>query len=297
MLRKLLFFAVLVQIGQCHFDKERLNPSSTQSKGSDNRSDGKVTMERSVLETTPPKDFMNIQRKFQSWYACNLDYIKQNVKLKRYFVPDDYVFLPYARTCTVTETKETIGTGKQTVLFAIDTLVEQDYSDDWKLGLCANTSDQAEQARFVQAGADNLLRTSAETKANLYSRVDGKDLPYFYVYDNGTNFFEECPGKELCPGPDNCDAKPLDTCKGLDAFPLFGWYTTDTRTWRNGDTHTYEFGVTNRNGTDAAGNSLCTRTKYMITAKGRNKCDGIFGLGFGFAFCPVSWLLYLLSRV
>jgi hypothetical protein len=51
MLRKLLFLAVLVQIGQSHLDKEQLNPSS---KGSDTRSDGKVTMERSVLETTPP---------------------------------------------------------------------------------------------------------------------------------------------------------------------------------------------------------------------------------------------------
>jgi hypothetical protein len=52
MLRKLLFLAVLVQIGQSHLDKETIESSS---KGSDTRSDGKVTMERSVLETTPPR--------------------------------------------------------------------------------------------------------------------------------------------------------------------------------------------------------------------------------------------------
>jgi hypothetical protein len=112
------------------------------------------------------------------------------------------------------------------------------------------------------------LHTSAETKANLYARVDGKDLPYFYIYDNGPYFFEECPGKELCP-PDLCDDPQLDTCKGVDAFPLFGWFATDTHTWRNGDTRTYEFGVTNRSGVDAFDFSICTRTKYIVTAKER----------------------------
>jgi hypothetical protein len=213
---------------------------------------------------------------------------------KRYFVPDDYVFLPYVANCTVTELKASIGTGTQTLVLAMDTTRIVDWSDDWKLGLCgSNTSAQAEQARYEQANADNLFHLLADTKANLYSRVDGKDLPYFYIYDNGTYFFEECPGKELC-GPDDCDSPKLDTCKGLDAFPLMGWFATDTRTWRNGDTRTYEYGVTNRPGTQT---EPCSRTKFIVTAKGRNKCNGIFGLGFGLDFCPFSWLFYLLSRV
>jgi hypothetical protein len=67
---------------------------------------------------------------------------------KRYFVPDDYVFLPYVANCTVTELKASIGTGTQTLVLAMDTTRIVDWSDDWKLGLCgSNTSAQAEQAR------------------------------------------------------------------------------------------------------------------------------------------------------
>jgi hypothetical protein len=115
------------------------------------------------------------------------------------------------------------------------------------------------------------LQNSATFKAGLYAKVDGKDIPYLYVYDNGTYFMDKCPGGELC-GEDSCDAEPIVSCDKWDAYPMFGWYALDTQNSRNGDKHTYEFG----------GKTECIVVKYTITAKGDDDSDTCDRFGFDF---------------
>lgn len=280
---KLLCLAAFVLL--VHFQWQQTNgPRDAGSAGN----------HRSLLELpTPPANFVDIQRKWHNWNACTNSFKNDTFETRQYFNPASYFFLSYAPTCDVTEKKGTIGTGKLTFVLPLVNIRFADWTDDYKDGLCGlNTTEQVEQSRFEEANKRVQKFNDPENKKGLYSKVDGKDLGYFYIYDNGTFYLEECPGKEICP-EDPCDFNRT-TCKGIDAFPLFGWWSTDTRIWRNGDTHTFELGWLSRDETlPPVG---CSRTKFIITASGVNKCYGIFGLDFGFNFCPLLWFLQLFQK-
>jgi hypothetical protein len=85
------------------------------------------------------------------------------------------------------------------------------------------------------------------------------------------------------PEGDTCDAVPYQVFSGLDAYPIYGWYGMDTRKWRDGDVHTYEFGSL----TDP-----CTTGKFILTAK-RKKSGKKCGRGL---FCPLKlWVFNVFS--
>jgi hypothetical protein len=253
---------------------------------------------RGLSETAPPQKAIDLQRRWVNWNICTNAFKSKNFTSLNYFNPENTFFLAGAKfgeqnetNCSVViERTGTINTGTQTLFFPLINRWYPSVSNDWELNLCGyNTSEQAESYRFNDANSISTEWKSSSTfTSGLYSKVDGTDVPYFYVYDNGTFFLEQCPGNELC-GPDDCDAEPIVSCDKWDVYPMFGWYSMDSRDWVDGDTHTYEFG----------GKTECIVVKYAITAKGSGgsnetkKSGGLFR--FGFKLCLVTWFVHLLS--
>jgi hypothetical protein len=209
------------------------------------------------------------------------------------FVPEDTVFLTnYGSVCQsvnetcgdVTTRVGEIGVGKQTIFFPLDKTIFFDWTDDYLLGLCANTSEEVEAMRYEDANSDVAYMTSQENTAFLLYTIDGVNKTPFFLYDNRTYFLQGCSDNRTtemyfsCAGKtgDSCDLEPFQKFNGLDAYPAFGWWGNDTREWVDGEQHTYEFGLTGPNN--------CFRAKYILTAK--EECAGILGI----SFCPLLWL-------
>jgi hypothetical protein len=259
------------------------------------------TAHRSMQTTEMEK--IEYQRIFWEWNLCTNAYPNKNYTPPTDIIPENAVFLAgYPTgfksdnvTCNnVTTRTGTISTGMQTVFFPLVNEFFFDSTDDWELGLCgSNTSEQAEAIRFELAAPRDVKYRSTNVTEFLYARIDSTALTPFYIYDNGTYFLKGCPDNRtyepyynlLGLGGDTCDGnETFQKLNGLDVYPMYGWYASDTRNWKAGESHTYEFGVTG---------DLCTTAKYILTAEKESlKCVGLFGLGI---FCPFFWLLRLLD--
>jgi hypothetical protein len=256
---------------------------------------------RSMQTTAMEK--IEYQRIFWEWNFCTNAFPNKNYTPPTDIIPENSVFLAgYPTgfksdnvTCNnVTTRTGTISTGMQTVFFPLVNFAVYDYSDDWKLQACgSNTSEQAEASRFEFAASLDLDFRSTNVTDFIYARIDSTTLTPFYIYDNGTYFLKGCPDNrtykqylELLGSTDGdtCDAEPFQTLNGLDAYPMLGWYASDTRNWKAGESHTYELGVTG---------VRCITAKYILTAEKESlKSGGLFVLGI---FCPFFWLLRLLD--
>jgi hypothetical protein len=262
------------------------------------------TAHRSMQTTEMEK--IEYQRIFWEWNFCTNAFLNKSYTPPTDIIPENSVFLAgYPAgfksdnvTCSnVTTRTGNISTGMQTVFFPLVSEAYTDYADDYKLGKCgSNTSEQAEASRFEYAASRDRYFRSMNVTDFFYARIDSTALTPFYIYDNGTYFLKGCPdnrtGKEYNEllGPpysdgDTCDGnETFQILNGLDAYPMVGWFASDTRNWKAGESHTYEFGVTG---------DLCTTAKYILTAEKKSrKCVGLFGLGI---FCPFFWLLRLLD--
>ena len=185
-----------------------------------------------------------------------------------------------------------------------------DYADDWKNGTCLTFENETAQSRLdagVNFDGDLLNGTLRE---GLYLDIDGESFTPVYLYDKTFYNLSSCEDdrtyeeydKLLNRTGDPCDVEAFQKIGGLDIGPMVGWYGIDTRTWVNGESHTFEFGAL----------SECITAKYVLTAKGppptkaptksptktptkapteEDKC-GLFGRGF---FCPFKWLFGLFS--
>jgi hypothetical protein len=257
---------------------------------------------RSMQTTEMEK--IEYQRIYWEWNFCTNAYPNKNYTPPTDIIPENSVFLAgYPTgfkndnvTCNnVTTTRTgTISTGMQTVFFPLFSEAVTDYADDWVLKECgSNTSEQAEAIRFEYAASRDVKYRSTNVTEFMYARIDSTALTPFYIYDNGTYFLKGCPDNrtykqylELLGSTDGdtCDADPFQILNGLDAYPMLGWFASDTRNWKAGESHTYEFGVTG---------VRCITAKYILTAEKESlKCVGLFGLGI---FCPFFWLLRLLD--
>ena len=269
---------------------------------------------------------LKLQINWWNWAYCAKPYSFDNANFTPMsgLVPDNTVFLAgyptfkidnSSTTCkskTITRSG-TISTGQQTVFFPLSNLASVDSEDDWEKNCTLKNNTDA--LRIARAKDYNLTLTNLTLTGQLYLHIDGKDATPFYLYDEAKSYLSSCNDKnQTLTGAypsydgDTCDFEPFETIGGMDIDALVGWYGIDTRTWFNGDTHTYEFGSL----------SQCITTKYILTAIGpltkaptkapskaptkaptkvptksptkapvkEGRC-GLFGLGI---FCPLAWL-------
>jgi hypothetical protein len=249
-----------------------------------------------------------LQRDWWEWNFCTNAFGNRSFVPPNDFVPDDTMFLAAYKvqlksdnvTCNDPITRiGTIRPGMQTVFFHLINVPIYDFSDNYLYGKCGvNTSAEAEASRFAFAAQRNLVLQNPNVTNFLYANIDSTKLTPFFIYDNNTNFLQGCSdnrtyeeyvkliGLPFSEG-DKCDDDLYQKFNGLDVYPLFGWYASDTRIWKAGDSHTFDFGVTG---------TTCRRAIYILTAEGKTtdqKCVGLFGFGLG--FCPFQWLLRLLD--
>lgn len=239
---------------------------------------------------------LNAQRSWWEWNYCTNAYPSKSFTPANDFVPDDTVFLagfPSGlksdnKTCNeVTIRTGEIGVGKQTIFFPLYDFTVLDFSDDYVEGICTNSSAEAEAGRFPFANALVDFLNNPNTTKSLFYKIDDVDkiTSAFYLYDNRTYNLVGCADQrtyqeysELTKTPqDPCDvANPFQKFNGLDAFPFLGWWGNDTRTWVDGEKHTYEFGFL---GPVGFFELECINVKYVLTAK--EECVG---------FCIFLWL-------
>jgi hypothetical protein len=159
-----------------------------------------------------------------------------------------------------------------------------DKDDDWLLGICAKSQNETLSQRLADAESLNVTYSNTTFGAQLYMYIDDVASAPIYLYNTKPMNFSACADnrttEKILPKGDACDAEPFQAIAGLDAYPKLGWYGRDTRLWREGDRHTFEFGSLEN----------CITAKYILTASGP-KC-GLFGLKL---FCPFVWL-YRWSR-
>lgn len=240
-----------------------------------------------------------------NWNFCSNAFPNASFTPMNSLVPNSTIFLAgyptfkldnNTATCkskTVTRTA-TIGVGKQTLFYPLYNEIVFDWDDDYEEKICANFTNETTPQRLAYAAAKDEEYKNANFTALLYSTIDGVAVAPTYIYNTEVFYFVGCPGnlnktyeeyfKLLDPESkgDTCDKEPFESFAGLDAYPTLGWYGIDTREWKDGENHTYEFGsLTN-----------CVTAKYVITAKaeeGEGEC-GLFGLGL---FCPLKWFQWL----
>ena len=273
--------------------------------------------------TLTTKADLELQLKWVNWNICTNADLNASFTPMNSLVPNNTIFLaPYTTfifldnstaTCkskTPIRTG-TIPTGKQTIFFPLVNYNLLDFADDWKKGICGITFEN-ETARYrLESGATYAVDLLGSTlQENLYLDIDGESFTPFYIYDKTFYNLSACDDDRttmeyyqlINNTGDLCDVEPFQKIAGLDAGPLVGWFGIDTRTWANGESHTFEFGAL----------SKCTTAKYVLTAKGppptkaptqsptkaptktpteQDKC-GLFGRGF---FCPFKWLFGLFS--
>ena len=270
------------------------------------------------------KEF-KLQLNWWNWNLCTNAYPNASFTTKNSFVPNNTVFLAgyptynldnSSATCkskTVTR-NGTIGVGEQTVFFPVVNYLIADVADDWQEGCGATFPNETDALRLSQGVDGNAQYTNSTFKETVYLIIDGKNVTPAYLYDTTFYLLSACDDnrtqeeyyKSFIPdySGDTCDFEPYQTIGGLDVGPMNGYYGIDTRSWVDGESHTYEFGSL----------ELCITAKYILTAKApptkaptkapsnapvklptkaptkapveEGKC-GLFGLGI---FCPFAWL-------
>jgi hypothetical protein len=224
------------------------------------------------------KEF-NLQLSWWNWNFCTNAYPNASYTPVNSFAPDNTVFLASyptfnidnssdtCRSKTVTRTG-TINTGQQTIFFPVSNYPVVDVADDWQKGTCGVTlPNETDAIRLAYGVTYNDIQTNATYKEKIYLEIDGKAVTPIYLYDKAFYFLSSCGDnrtleqyfKLLNPDDkgDSCDFDPYQTIGGTDIGPMTGYYGIDTRTWADGESHTYEFGSLNE----------CVTAKYILTAQ------------------------------
>ena len=180
-------------------------------------------------------------------------------------VPERTIFLAFAKNapgCSKSKPIERRGSiphGTNTVFFPLASARLVDYEDDFEAKICANTTEEAEQARMdLFVLYRNTFFKNKSFTSTLYATLDGEAMTQIYIEDTSKFYMTSCPNGALCA--DSCDVPESEDCGGVDMFPNLGYYAKDTRYWKRGEKHVFEFGA---NGdTDY----ICGFTKYTLTA-------------------------------
>ena len=266
-----------------------------------------------------------LQISWWNWAACAKPYpvFNTNFTTMNGVVPKNTIFLAgyyndsanspdTCKTSTITRSG-IISTGQQTVFFPLSNKLIIDSEDNWEKN--CTLQNETDAARIAWAQSFNRTYTDPTLTGRLYMEIDGKNATPFYLYDESKSYLSACDDKNQTlvgsvpsyPG-DSCDYEPFETIGGMDIGALVGWFGIDTRTWADGETHSYGFGSL----------SECITAKYILTAKApptttpttyptrgpyyrpskvptkaqikaplnEDKC-GLFGFGI---FCPFVWL-------
>jgi hypothetical protein len=252
-----------------------------------------------------------LQFSYINWIFCTNAFSNRGFTPMNSLVPNNTVFLAgyptyktenSSATCrdkTITRIG-TITTGRQTVFHPLFRIYLFDYDDDWKLGICANSTNETLTQRLDDAEAENVILTNATFLDTVYYDIDGKASEPVYLYDTTEYHLLACKdNRTTAIDPDyegdSCDAEPFQAIEGLDVYPILGWYGIDIRDWVDGETHVYEFGSIRE----------CITAKYILTAKaaevevssmskGTSLCQ--CGTPFWWWFCiwMLSLVIYLL---
>jgi hypothetical protein len=213
-----------------------------------------------------------------NWNYCTNAYVNESFTPMNSIVPNDTLFLAGYPTSenntancsskTITRTAN-INVGAQTIIYPLVNQIYIDYEDDYELGICANSTNETLANRLDAADALSREYTSETYIMSLYSNIDSIPVTPTYIYSTEAKYFTACPNnakkttEEIFttfgfPEGDTCDKEPFQLLDGLDAYPTLGWYGVDIRTWKDGETHTYEFGTLEG----------CYSAKYVLTAVG-----------------------------
>jgi hypothetical protein len=230
------------------------------------------------------KEF-ELQLAWWNWNFCTNAFFNKSFTPTNSLVPNGTVFLAgyptfkkdnSSDTCR-SETivrKGTIGTGQQTVFFPIYNIPVYDFADDWETGTCGITfPNETDAIRLSVGESDNAKLSNTSFKEKIYSTVDGENINPVYLYDTAVYILDPCEDNrtqeeyfKLQVSPDylgdTCDFEPFERIGGSDIGPMTGYYGIDTRTWADGESHTYEFGSI----------SECITAKYVLTAKSPVPC-------------------------
>ena len=250
-----------------------------------------------------------LQQKWSNWNFCTNAYFNTSFTPMNSLVPENTVFLSNyptdkldnssatCKTKAITRTG-TIKAGKQTVFFPLSSIGINDFTDDWKLGICASSQDETESQRFEAVGYFLPYYNDPGAIDLLYASVDGEPVTPLYIYNTDEVYFSACPDNRMKTTEeiskltgvfdgDTCDEEPFQAIEGLDYYPILGWYGIDTREWVDGESHTYEFGSLYE----------CQTGKYILTAQSENSgANNLFGYRFYLSIC-ILLLLQLISFV
>jgi hypothetical protein len=171
---KLFIVAVLVQLAHAHLNNGVAQVGARGELHSSGlvkpKTETTPNLRRSTLETSPPANFVDIQRKWHNWYNCTDSTGNGTFENRQYFAPPNYFFLAFGTTCEVTETNGTISTGNQTLVFNLDSRRFVSYANDWIVGNCsATTSAEAEKFRFDDAQL-RMLNSLRLPSSRIYSQ-------------------------------------------------------------------------------------------------------------------------------
>ena len=223
-------------------------------------------------------DLQKLPFNHYNWDLCTNAYPNSSYTPMNSLVPNNTVFLVGYPTFKIDNSSVTcrektvtrsgnINTGKQTIFLSVARIAAYDFEDDWKIGICANSTNETLTQRLEALEAENLVFTNTTFVDALYYFIDGKAAQPEYIYDTSEYHLRACADnrtdeeywKLIDPSDegDICDAEPFQAIEGLDVYPILGWYGVDIREWVDGETHTYEFGSL----------SDCMTAKYILTAK------------------------------
>jgi hypothetical protein len=200
-------------------------------------------------------------------------------------VPKDTFFLTADITdlddappiCPQSKYNLTIPTGMQTIFWSILSLRWWDSFDDWETGDpgCTPANTSQGQMEFVLDNTNQDVEhfLAESTKDSMYAMIDGQEIEVSFLFDSYELLADSCPNGKMCK--DTCDAIATSDCSGVEAYPNYGYYAMDTREWKNGETHVFEYGGAVQLGnqlenfTDFIGaniTGMCRNVEYTITA-------------------------------
>ena len=114
-----------------------------------------------------------------------------------------------------------------------------DYDDNPKGGIC-NESRPTGNDPVLLYPKTNVATDFFKYTQLPYAFVNGRSLGMEYFVDEEPYYFKSCPNKKQCC--DDCDTPVCEDCDGVDAYPGFGYWVTDTSTWKPGEKRLYQWG-------------------------------------------------------
>jgi len=190
---------------------------------------------------------LNIRHDFVSWINCLADETSNKKCSTQDGVPEGYYFLDAfdagladCSTVDIPVRKCNVAVdpmGKTMTVVARLAFYFYDFDDDPEGGKCTETRPTGNELLY--------LKTNAVTKDFKYTQmpyafVNGRSLGMEYFVDEEPYYFKSCPNKKQCC--DDCDTPVCEDCDGVDAYPGFGYWVTDTSTWKPGEKRLYQWG-------------------------------------------------------